>query len=27
MSNIINERLTEDEVMGLIYGFPVVELD
>jgi len=27
MSNIINERLSEDEAMGLIYGFPVVELD
>lgn len=27
MSNIINERLTEDEVMGLIYGFPEVEFD
>lgn len=25
MSNIINERLTEDEVMGLIHGFPVIE--
>jgi hypothetical protein len=25
MSNIINKRLTEDEAMGLIYGFPMVE--
>jgi len=27
MSDIINERLTEDEAMGLINGFPTVEFN